>query len=99
MFDVKITAVKKAFHRDLAEKYQKNMDLGCDVEEGQAWISRDCLIPDGFCPSAWENLREYVFALSTGGGHFFVDWMKNPYSALISCNDGIRPVSFLLERM
>ena len=24
-------------------------------------------------------------------------WMKNPKSAMISCNDGFRPVSFLLE--
>ena len=24
-------------------------------------------------------------------------WMKNPASAMISCNDGFRPVSFLLE--
>ncbi len=26
-------------------------------------------------------------------------WMKNPKSAMISCNDGFRPVSFLLETM
>ena len=26
-------------------------------------------------------------------------WMKNPRSALISCNDGFRPVSFLLEAL
>ncbi|MBQ5575153.1 MAG: TIGR04076 family protein, partial [Bacteroidales bacterium] len=24
-------------------------------------------------------------------------WMKNPQSAMISCNDGFRPVSFLVE--
>lgn len=26
-------------------------------------------------------------------------WMKNPKLAMISCNDGFRPVSFLLETM
>ena len=26
-------------------------------------------------------------------------WMKNKKSAMISCNDGFRPVSFLLETM
>ena len=31
------------------------------------------------------------------GGDFYGGWMKNPHSALISCNDGFRPVSFLLE--
>ena len=24
-------------------------------------------------------------------------WMKNPLSAMISCNDGFRPVSFYIE--
>lgn len=24
-------------------------------------------------------------------------WMKNPRSAMISCNDGFRPVSFYIE--
>ncbi|MCQ2450240.1 MAG: TIGR04076 family protein, partial [Clostridia bacterium] len=28
---------------------------------------------------------------------FFDGWMQNPDSAMISCNDGFRPVSFLLE--
>ena len=30
-------------------------------------------------------------------GDFYDGWMKNPHSAMISCNDGFRPVSFLLE--
>ncbi|MCI7185701.1 MAG: hypothetical protein MR974_05390 [Mitsuokella jalaludinii] len=25
--------------------------------------------------------------------------MKNPHSAMLSCNDGFRPVSFLLEAL
>jgi uncharacterized repeat protein (TIGR04076 family) len=25
--------------------------------------------------------------------------MKDPYSALVSCNDGFRPVSFLVEAL
>ena len=35
--------------------------------------------------------------LACGGGDFVDGWMKNPHSALLSCNDGFRPVSFLLE--
>ena len=31
------------------------------------------------------------------GGGFYGEWMKNPHSAMISCNDGFRPVSFLVE--
>lgn len=26
-------------------------------------------------------------------------WMKNPRSAMLSCNDGFRPVSFLVEAL
>lgn len=28
---------------------------------------------------------------------FYDGWMKNERSAMISCNDGFRPVSFLIE--
>ena len=34
-----------------------------------------------------------------GGGNFYDGWMKNPKSAMISCNDGFRPVSFYLEAL
>ena len=40
---------------------------------------------------------ENPIELACGGGNFFDGWMKNPHSALLSCNDGFRPVSFLLE--
>ena len=38
-------------------------------------------------------------ALAHGGGDFYDGWMKNPESAMISCNDGFRPVSFYLEAL
>jgi uncharacterized repeat protein (TIGR04076 family) len=55
--------------------------------------------PDGFCDSAWESMRWFVAELAAGRGNFYDGWMRDPYSALISCNDGFRPVSFLLERI
>ncbi len=33
----------------------------------------------------------------TPPGDFFDGWMKNPMSAMISCNDGFRPFSFYIE--
>ena len=30
---------------------------------------------------------------------FYDGWMKNPKSAMLSCNDGFRPVSFLVEAL
>ena len=38
-------------------------------------------------------------ALSYGAEDFYDGWMKNKKSAMISCNDGFRPVSFLLEAL
>ena len=37
--------------------------------------------------------------LAHGGGDLYDGWMKNKYSAMISCNDGFRPVSFLIEAL
>jgi uncharacterized repeat protein (TIGR04076 family) len=42
-------------------------------------------------------MEAFVKALAEGGGNFFDGWMRNPHSAMISCNDGFRPVSFYLE--
>lgn len=36
-------------------------------------------------------------SLAKGEGNFFDGWMKDPMSAMISCNDGFRPFSFYLE--
>ena len=44
-----------------------------------------------------ESMLPFVEELCRGGGNFFDGWMKNPRSAMISCNDGFRPVSFLIE--
>ena len=38
-------------------------------------------------------------ALANGAEDFYDGWMKNKKSAMISCNDGFRPVSFLIETM
>ena len=52
---------------------------------------------EGFCESAWETVSPFVMTLAHGGENFYDGWMKDPHSAIISCNDGFRPVSFLLE--
>ena len=53
--------------------------------------------PEGFCDSAWESVSPFVMTLAHGGENFYDGWMKNPKSAMISCNDGFRPASFLIE--
>ena len=97
MKKVRITAVRKASYPDLMQQYENPMDNACDVAEGTVWISERGEKPDGLCQSAWESMAYFVQELARGGGNFYDGWMKNPYSAMISCNDGFRPVSFYME--
>ena len=95
----KITVVRKASYPDLSAKYENPISHACDVEEGQVFISKNGEKPQGLCDSAWESMCYFVTELAKGKGNFYDGWMKNPYSAMISCNDGFRPVSFLIERI
>ena len=97
MRKVKITAIRKACYPDLMAKYENPIEYTCDVEEGMVWVSQNAEKPENFCDSAWDSICPFVKTLAFGGGNFYDGWMKNPYSAMISCNDGFRPVSFYLE--
>ena len=44
-------------------------------------------------------MSAFVMTLAHGGGDFYDGWMKGPKSAMISYNDGFRPVSFYLEAL
>ena len=97
MKKVKITAIRRADYRDLQALYENPIEHTCDVLEGQTWVSQGGMKPEGLCEEAWKTMREFVEVLAHGGGDVYDGWMKNPHSAMISCNDGFRPVSFLLE--
>ena len=97
MKKVRITAIRQTVYTDLMAQYENPIEHACDVQIGQVWISEGGQRPVGFCPSAWDSLPPFVTALADGGGNFYDGWMKNPYSAMISCNDGFRPVSFYAE--
>ena len=99
MKKVKITAIRKAYYPDLMERYENPIEHACDVREGQTWLSIDAQKPAGMCDSAWESMASFVTTLAHVGGNFYDGWMKNPYSAMISCNDGFRPVSFYIETL
>lgn len=95
----RITVLRKASYPDLMALYENPIDHACDLEEGQVFIANGWEKPLGFCESAWQTLSPFVLALSHGGENFYNGWMKNKRSALLSCNDGFRPVSFLVEVM
>ena len=97
MKDVRITVMRKTEYRDLMQKYENPIEHACNVRVGQSFVSVNAQRPEDLCESAWESMRFFVKELACGGGNFYDGWMKNEKSAMISCNDGFRPVSFLLE--
>lgn len=99
MKKVRITAVRIANYKDLSEKFENVIEHACDLNEGDVFKANGWQKPEGLCTSAWESMSPFVMTLSHGGSNFFDGWMKNPKSAMISCNDGFRPVSFLLETL
>ena len=99
MKKIKITVIKKTCHQDLIDRYENPIENACTVEEGQVFIANGWQRPEGFCESVWESMSAFVMALSHGAENFYSGWMKNPKSAMISCNDGFRPVSFLIETL
>ena len=99
MKSVRITAIRKTRYPDLMAQYENPMEHACDLCEGQTFIANGWEKPEGLCQSAWDSMSPFVMTLAHGGGNFYNGWMKNPHSALISCNDGFRPVSFLIEAL
>lgn len=97
MKKIKITAIRKSVYKDLIEKYENPIEHACEIEEGQEWIADGWNKPAGFCDSAWESISAFVMTLAYGGENIYDGWMKKPKSAMISCNDGFRPVSFYIE--
>jgi len=97
MRKVKITAIRRTEYPDLMARFENPIEHPCEVCLGQEWLSEGGKKPEGLCHSAWESMRPFVEALARGEGHFYDGWMKDPYSAMVSCNDGFRPVSFYLE--
>lgn len=98
MKKIKITVMKITEYRDLMKEYENPMENACNMKVGQSFIAENWEDkPEGMCQSAWNSMTPFVMTLALGGENIYDGWMKNPKSAMISCNDGFRPVSFLLE--
>lgn len=94
---VKITVKRMACYEDLMAEYENPISHACDMRLGQTFVVENCEKPEGMCQSAWETQLPFVRELAEGGGNFFDGWMRDPHSAMLSCNDGFRPVSFYVE--
>ena len=97
MKSVKITVLKQTQYKDLIQKYENPIEHACTLRVGDTFVSVNAQKPENLCDSAWESMEKFVKELAAGGGNFFDGWMKNKHSAMISCNDGFRPVTFYIE--
>ena len=98
MKKVKITVIRRSVYTDLIKEYESPLTSPCRTKMGAVFYSENGERPEGLCEIAWEEtLAPFVKKLAEGGGSFYGEWMKNPHSAMVSCNDGFRPVTFLLE--
>ena len=95
----RITVMRAARYDDLIARYENPITHACDVREGQVFLANSWQKPEGLCQSAWDSMSPFVLVLSHGGSNLYDGWMKDPRSAMISCNDGFRPVSFLIEAL
>ena len=99
MKKVRITILKTTFQQELAEEYGIDGLTVCPLMEESQVFYADYAKPDRFCDEAWKAIYQYVFALAHGADEiwYFGDWIKKPGVAIVSCNDGLRPVIMKLE--
>ena len=82
----------------LADKYACKGIEPCDYNTvGQIFYSNGWQRPKGLCENSWKAMQEYVMTLAHGGKNFYDGWTKFEDVAIISCNDGFRPVIYKVE--
>lgn len=99
MYKIRITVIRRSVYPDLIEMYENPIEHACDMKIGDVYIANGWEKPEGLCNTAWECMSPFVMTLAHGGKGLYDGWMKNERAAMVSCNDGFRPVSFLLEAL
>lgn len=100
MKKVKITILKTTLNEELAREYGAIGIKACPMMKVGDVFMADYAKPEGFCDEAWKAIYQYVFALAHGAGSdlfYYGDWIRKPGVAIVSCNDGLRPVIMKLE--
>ena len=101
MSKVMIKVLRKCFYEDLADKYLlEGKAVGpCPLlNEGDTFIFEgSAVMPEGFCPWAWIDIYRGVSALASGATN--MSWNNADGQEVFCCTDGVRPVTFLLERI
>ena len=103
MTKCKITVLKRMLNPELAEIYSGVEVTKCPYfTEGQEFIGSLFEKPQNFCDWAWNDIYKVVSALNLGVNYstgVFDNWMKEDNVMVVCCTDGLRPVSFKVERI
>ena len=95
MNQCKITVLKCTFDQELKDRYIPDPDYGpCPYfQPGQVFYSRTGERPADFgCQVGWKSIQDEAAGMTKDQPSFF---QGRPH--VVCCNDGCRPVIFLLE--
>jgi uncharacterized repeat protein (TIGR04076 family) len=104
MAKARITVIRRSFHKDLTALYLDTTFspqglAPCEsFHDGQSFVIEGFPAkPEGFpCEWAWADLHRAIAMVLFGGG---APWIKQSGSIVTCCTDGLRPVTFLVERI
>ncbi len=101
MAKVRITVLKTDYDEELAREYGDNVTGCCTLfKPGQVIECERHYQPEAICGEAWKCIQHYVYALYHGATEpLGKGWMKKGNVAIATCNDGLRPVTFKIERV
>ena len=94
----KIIAKRNNIYQDLIDEYEIPQINPCPIKIGSEFMTDGNIKPEGLCDSAWETILPFIESIKNNKP-IFKNWMKDESKAIISCNDGFRPVTFLIERI
>jgi uncharacterized repeat protein (TIGR04076 family) len=101
MANCKITVLKRIVNQALIDGHLEEEYKGvglCDCfQDGQETVIEDyAKVPDGFCTSAWADIRQDVLTVAMGAN---LPGIRQPATVITGPGDWFRPVIFEVERM
>lgn len=99
MHPLRIKIIKKTYHEDLEQEFLTGPAETCELFQiGQEFIVNNLKMPEKFCGWAWHDIQRALTPLLFEG-NFKEFGYKNPNSIITCCTDGMRPVTFLIEKI
>ena len=101
MFKTRVTVLRRTVNQDLVDEYLDSEFGGiglceCFTDGQQIVIEDYSVVPEGFCPSAWADIRQDIFCVAMGAN---IAGIRQPGTTITSCHDWFRPVLFKVERV